>query len=159
MKTKVLGFGALFVVLASVWYANLKSDYVPRFQIDDLSGVRVTESVFKNGGVLHFFRTSCGYCVRELNIWDDIQNEYPDLAVVTVILGESEQKARFFFTDYNPFTHVAMDSSDALWSSLGSDYGYIPFTLVVDKSRRVVARFGSLNEDNIESFKQHLDQL
>ena len=146
-KWKSVLIGGMMSLTTFIWALNgsFDLDVLPVFSAKSLSGGRLTYQVLSEGGVVTFFRSSCGYCLLEFPVWGEIRKEFPDLMMVLIIHKEPKASIQRFLDQHgNPFTHVIVDSDNMLWRMFGASQ--TPETFVFDKKSRVAGHFGYLGK-------------
>ncbi len=118
---------------------------LPVFVTRTISGEQLTHEVLSKGGVVTFFRSSCGYCLLEYPMWGEVRKQHPDLMMVLVIHKESAQHARYFLDQHsNPFNYVVDDSDSALWRLFGASQ--TPETFIIDAEAKIVGHLGYIGK-------------
>lgn len=127
----------------------------PQFTLRNLDGNLVSLNSFKGQVVvLNFWATWCVPCRIEMPAFENLYRRYRSEGVT--VLGVSldkgaDDKVRQFVEDYKLSFPVLMDSEgdvEKLYPSVS-----IPFTFVIDKAGRVVARVdGAKNWESRETF-------
>jgi peroxiredoxin len=127
----------------------------PQFTLRNLKGNRVSLDSFKGQVVvLNFWATWCVPCRIEMPAFENLYRRYRSLgvAVVGVSLDKgADEKVRKFVEEYQLSFPILMDSdgkAEKLYPSVS-----IPFTFVIDKAGRIVARVdGAKNWESKETF-------
>ncbi|MCP8351742.1 TlpA family protein disulfide reductase [Candidatus Synchoanobacter obligatus] len=150
MRKIGLGLGGIILVMVLAYWmvANGATDakYLPSFSLESMAGSNMNETVLQDGGVITFFRSTCGYCLLEYPMWKKIRQKYPNIKMVMVLHKQSLSKIKPFFNVHgNPFNHVLADDENQLWDAL--DATYTPETFVYDKSGTLVGHFGYIRDD------------
>ena len=128
----------------------------PQFTLRNLKGNLVDLKSF-NGQVvvLNFWATWCVPCRIEMPAFENLYRRYRSQGVT--VLGVSldkggDEKVRKFVEEYQLSFPILMDSegkAEKLYPSIS-----IPFTFVIDKSGRIVARIdGAKNWESKETFE------
>jgi peroxiredoxin len=133
----------------------------PQFTLRNLEGNHVSLESFRGQVVvLNFWATWCVPCRIEMPSFEHLYRRYRSegLTVLAVSLDKgADQKVRDFSEEYQLSFPVLIDSegkAEKLYPSIS-----IPFTFVIDKSGRVVARVdGAKNWESEETFEaiEHL---
>lgn len=133
----------------------------PQFTLRNKDGNHVSlESLKGQVVVLNFWATWCVPCRIEMPSFENLYRRYRSegLTVLAVSLDKgADQKVRDFAEEYKLSFPVLIDSEgkvEKLYPSIS-----IPFTFVIDKSGRVVARVdGAKNWESDETFEavEHL---
>ena len=127
---------------------------LPQFETIGLTGQVVTQDIFKHGGVLHFFRSTCGYCLLEMPSWRIFKRQHPNFKIVLVLHKQTlEEAATYFSSTTWPFDEVIYDPNDILWQTLDAEY--TPQTWLINTDLEAVHKFGVMD---IEDF-QKLDSM
>ena len=147
-KWKTVLMLGLMSVVSFTW--ALKGPFelkvLPVFSAKGLSGDQVTYQVLSEGGVVAFFRSSCGYCLLEFPIWDEIRKEFPDVVMILVTHREDVSSIQRFLDHHgNVFNHVIDDSDNMLWRTFGASQ--TPETFVFSRDSRVVGHFGYIGKN------------
>lgn len=128
----------------------------PQFTLRNLEGNHVSLSGFKGQVViLNFWATWCAPCRVEMPSFENLYRRYRSrgLTVLAVSLDKgADEKVRDFAEEYQLSFPVLLDAdgeAEKLYPSIS-----IPFTFVIDKSGRVVARVdGAKNWESDETFE------
>jgi len=128
----------------------------PQFTLRNLDGNRVSLDSFKGQVVvLNFWATWCVPCRIEMPAFEKLYRRYRSEGVT--VLGVSldkgaDEKVRNFVEEYQLSFPILMDldgKAEKLYPSVS-----IPFTFVIDKSGRIVARVdGAKNWESKETFE------
>ena len=114
---------------------------LPPFIAQTIDGESVSQEVLENGGVVVFFRSTCGYCLLEYPTWIKMKLLHKDLPFVMVLHKQSASSIKRFFTTHdNPFDYVIEDSSNALWESFRARS--TPESFVFDKHAKLIGHQG-----------------
>ncbi len=136
-------------------YKPVQLGSIPKFQAMSIDGELVTEDVFSNGGLLHFFRSTCGYCVHEMRHWQQFKADYPEVKLVAVLHKQSLYQARTFFANgIAPFDLVINDPNDLLWKHLQAKY--TPQTWLISPRLKVIESYGVMSQEDFLSLSTQL---
>lgn len=111
----------------------------PDFQLPDLDGKEVNLSDFKGKPVLlNFWAGWCRPCVEEMPYLQQVYEEWPELVVLTVNLGDSPSTVNRFMQSHQLSLPVLLDTKQ----SLAQKYNVvsIPTTFFIDKDGIVRAK-------------------
>ena len=105
----------------------------PSFQLQDLSGQRVSLDDFKGKVVmLDFWATWCGPCRLTMPLLEKLQQEHPnDFTLLAVDVGEPLDEVAPYVRDRNIQARVLLDLNKRVGSAYGSDS--IPMQVLIDK--------------------------
>ena len=105
--------------------------------------------------VLNFWATWCPPCKREMPWLNDIFNKYKNknVQIVGIALDEKEPVSDFLVSNNIDFPILVGDANvTILMNSLGNLYGSLPFTVILDKNRKIVHDYlGELDEEAFEN--------
>lgn len=145
MRTIVL---SIMVILSSmVWSLSspFQLETVPVFSAETVTGEMISYKALLHGGVVTFFRSSCGYCLLEYPMWAEVRQQYPDLKMLLITHNEAADKVAAFLQQHgNPFNHVINDSNGVLWRLFGASQ--TPETFVFNQSGFVTGHFGYIGK-------------
>jgi peroxiredoxin len=134
---------------------SLQGYLAPQFTLRNLEGNLVSLNSFKGQVVvLNFWATWCVPCRIEMPAFENLYRRYRSqgVTVIGVSLDKgNDEKVKKFVEEYQLSFPVLMDSdgeAEKLYPSVS-----IPFTFVIDKSGRIVARVdGAKNWESKETF-------
>lgn len=114
---------------------------IPAFNATDLQGQSVTESVFKDHKLtmLNLWGTFCGPCIKEMPDIEKLKNRYRDRNVLilgVVVDRDLAAARRIVSTQKATYPSILPDSS--LESSVVSAFDYVPATIFIDATGRVL---------------------
>ena len=134
---------------------SLAGYLAPQFTLRNLKGNQVSLNSFKGQVVvLNFWATWCVPCRIEMPAFENLYRRYRSQGVT--VLGVSldkgaDEKVKKFVEEYQLSFPILMDSdgkAEKLYPSVS-----IPFTFVIDKAGRIVARVdGAKNWESKETF-------
>jgi peroxiredoxin len=128
----------------------------PDFELPDLEGN--TKKLTDYQGkvvVLNFWATWCGPCVREMPMFQEYQDRYPDMALLGVDEEESPETVRDFLQKMGLTYTILLDEKAELGQSLRVNY--LPTTFFIDEQGEIRFRhFGILNEDQLTYYLTEL---
>jgi thiol-disulfide isomerase/thioredoxin len=104
----------------------------PDFQLPDLDGEKINLSDFKGKPVLlNFWASWCHPCEKEMPYLQQVYEEWPELVVLTVNLGDSPSTVNRFMQSHQLSLPVLLDTKQ----SLAQKYNVvsIPTTFFIDK--------------------------
>jgi peroxiredoxin len=135
---------------------SLQGYLAPQFTLRNLKGNRVSLDSFKGQVVvLNFWATWCVPCRIEMPAFENLYRRYRSqgVTVIGVSLDKGgDEKVRKFVEEYQLSFPILMDSdgeAEKLYPSVS-----IPFTFVIDKAGRIVARVdGAKNWESKETFE------
>ena len=136
---------------------------LPKFVAQTIEGESVTEEILKNGGVVVFFRSTCGYCLLEYPTWIKMKSLHKDLPFVMILHKQSPSSIkRFFLTHDNPFDYVIEDSSNILWDQFRARS--TPESFIFDHKAKLIGHQGYIRgstamlEEKLNRIKNALEQ-
>ncbi|MDC3180710.1 hypothetical protein OAT84_01000 [Gammaproteobacteria bacterium] len=143
---KYIVLTAFILVGYMVMYAPFQLT-IPTFEAMSIDGDVVTEAVFEESSILHFFRSTCGYCVYEMQQWKRFKQQHPQTKIIAVLHKESLMQAGYFFKGViYPFDLVINDPQDALWTHLGASF--TPQSYLIGKGRKVISSYGVMKPED-----------
>jgi peroxiredoxin len=127
------------------------------FQLQDLEGKAIRLSAFKGKVVvLNFWATWCGPCVREMPMFQQYTDQFPnDLVVLGINMQEEQDDVKSFLANLNINYEILLDSA----GEVGKLYQVfaLPDTLFINREGLVkFHHFGVMTE---EQFAGYLDQM
>ena len=133
----------------------------PSFQLPDIQGqLRSLDEWQGQTIILNFWATWCPPCREEMPLLEAINNEQPDVAVVTVAIDQLEAIQRFV-DEYSltfPVLYGSQRASD-LVTRFGSQAGTLPYTVVLDHDMTLRYQHSQiLTRELIESWLQNLTE-
>jgi len=136
-------------------------EQLPEFRLPDIAGRDMVSSSWAGKVlVLNFWATWCPPCLRELPLFDEIQQEHPDgrLQVVGIAIDSREDVERFL-TDNPVGFPVLIGDTEAIEMSrrLGNRMQGLPYTVIFDHLGKRV--YGQIGEMTRASLSEHLDPL
>jgi len=128
----------------------------PQFSLRNLKGNLVSLNNFKGQVVvLNFWATWCVPCRIEMPAFENLYRRYRSQGVVVIGVSldkGADEKVRKFVEEYQLSFPILIDSNgkaERLYPSVS-----IPFTFVIDKAGRIVARVdGAKNWESNETFE------
>ena len=126
---------------------------LPDFQAKSMNGEQVNQQVLHKGGFVHFFRSSCGYCLLEHDGWVEFKKRHPDVVVVAVLHKETLAEAEKFFLHHkNPYDFVIDDQDNRLWLALGAKS--TPETFIINQLGEVVDHIGYMKPSDFDQLSR-----
>ncbi len=101
---------------------------------------------------VNMYATWCGYCVKEMPLFDQLMAEYPDdLAIVLIDVFQTEkQSAEDIYSWYDDFGYampMGVDTDDSVFNIYPVGQGF-PTTYIIDKDFKVVGAYeGAMSEE------------
>lgn len=128
----------------------------PDIELPDLEDNPVRVSDYRGKVVvLNFWATWCGPCVREMPMFQEYQDRYPDLVMLGVDEEESPDTVREFLQQMSLTYTILLDQKAELARELRVNY--LPTTFFIDEQGEIRFRhFGILTEDQ---FTHYLTEL
>ncbi|MCF8554485.1 MAG: TlpA family protein disulfide reductase [Candidatus Nanopelagicales bacterium] len=123
-----------------------------------LSGGKITTEDMSGIVVVNAWASWCPPCREEWPIFAEIQSEFPDINILG--LNEADDKAaalEFLNSQEGSWPHIS-DPNQAIAAQADVIQGsYLPGTIVLDKQRRVAAKFiGPVNKSDLKRIIQEL---
>jgi thiol-disulfide isomerase/thioredoxin len=136
-------------------------DKLPDFHLPDVSGREIASSSWAGKVlVLNFWATWCPPCLRELPLFDELQQASPagSLQVVGIAIDSKEEVERFL-ADHPVCFPILLGDTDAVEMSrrLGNRLQGLPYTLIFDRHGKRV--FGQIGEMTQASLSEQLEPL
>ncbi len=121
----------------------------PDIELPDLAGTPVRLSDYRGQVVaLNFWATWCGPCVREMPMFQEFQDRYPNFVMLGIDEEESPDMVRDFIQQMNLSYVILLDEKAELARELR--VGYLPTTFFIDEDGEIRFRhFGILTEDQL----------
>jgi len=128
----------------------------PDFELKDLSGTSVRLSSLKGKPVLiNFWATWCGPCQSEMPLIQEIAQKHPELVVLAVNDGESQNKVTDFVEQYGLGFPVLMDPNALV--NIQYQVTGLPTSYFIDEQGVIRAlQIGVLSSAQINS---HLEKI
>ena len=129
----------------------------PRFKLRNLEGnLEGLDNHFGKVIIINFWATWCAPCVQEMPSFENLYRRYRSygltLLAVSLDKNNTSKKVKKFVEKYNLSFPILLDTEGAAEKLYPSFT--IPFTFIIDKSRRIVARVdGAKSWDSPETFK------
>jgi thiol-disulfide isomerase/thioredoxin len=143
--------GTVICLSILMWVPTSQEDIktLPRFETIGLTGQVVTEDIFKDGGVLHFFRSTCGYCLLEMPGWRILKRQHPNFKIVLVLHKQTLEEAATYFSGTTwPFDEVIYDLNDILWQTLDAEY--TPQSWLINTDLEAIHKFGVMDAKDFQ---------
>ncbi|MES1941915.1 thioredoxin [Salinisphaera sp. T5B8] len=168
VMARIVGIGLLAaVVVAGVfvyWNSANEKPYRPDFTLADLDGE--PHAIADYDGqvvVLNFWASWCKPCREEVPMLIDAQREYADqgLQIIGIAVDKPEAAAEFA-KRYDINYPVLADATEGAriqdrYTAEGAPAGVLPFTAIIDRNGKVVARIaGALNHARLSDIVQPL---
>ena len=133
---------------------KIDGDRVLGATFPDLSGVpQSIDRWWGKGRVVNFWATWCPPCLEEIPMFVRLQQQLGEQGLQFVGIAVDERDKVAAFVRDNAINYpIMIGQLDAieLAESAGNDSGGLPYTLIFDRSGRVVGRhFGGLTEDKL----------
>jgi len=114
---------------------------LPSFVAQTADGESVTQDILENGGVVVFFRSTCGYCLLEYPTWIKMKSLHKDIPFVMILHKQSPGSIKRFFSSHdNPFDYVIEDSGNILWERFRARS--TPESFVFDQHAKLIGHHG-----------------
>jgi thiol-disulfide isomerase/thioredoxin len=136
-------------------------DKLPDFHLPDISGQKIASSSWAGKVlVLNFWATWCPPCLRELTLFDKLQQASPagSLQIVGIAIDSKEEVERFLADSPVSFP-ILLGNTDTVEMSrrLGNRLQGLPYTLIFDRRGKRV--FGQIGELTHASLSEQLKPL
>jgi thiol-disulfide isomerase/thioredoxin len=131
----------------------------PDFELPDLEGNVSRLSDFKGKVVvLNFWATWCGPCVREMPMFQQFQDRYPDMVLLGVDEEESPETVRDFIQKMGLTYTILLDQKAKLAQDLRVNY--LPTTFFIDGQGDIRFRhYGILSEEQLTHYLTELEVI
>lgn len=128
----------------------------PDIELPDLAGAPVRLSDYRGQVVvLNFWATWCGPCVREMPMFQEFQDRYPNFIMLGIDEEESPDMVRDFIQKMNLSYTILLDEKAELARELR--VGFLPTTYFIDEQGEIRFRhFGILTEDQLTHYLTEL---
>ena len=128
----------------------------PDFELPDLADNLTRLSDYEGQVVvLNFWATWCGPCVREMPMFQELQDRFPDMVLIGVDEEESPETVRDFLQAMNITYTILLDEKAELARELRVNY--LPTTFFIDEHGEIRFRhYGLLTE---EQFTHYITEL
>jgi peroxiredoxin len=128
----------------------------PDFELPDLAGSPVRLSDYKGQVVaLNFWATWCGPCVREMPMFQEFQDRYPNFVMLGIDEEESPEKVRDFIQQMSLTYTILLDEKAELARDLR--VSFLPTTFFVDEKGEIRFRhFGIMTEEQLSHYLTEL---
>ena len=164
----MLGFAVIALLLGggaiAYWQAADDTPRRPDFSLTDLDGQ--THAIGDYDGqvvVLNFWASWCKPCREEVPMLIDAQNQWGDEGLqILGVAVDTPDAAGAFAADYAINYPVLADATEGArvqdrYTAEGAPAGVLPYTAVIDRNGRVVARIaGALNHRKLADIVQPL---
>jgi len=128
----------------------------PDFELPDLADNPVRLADYQGKVVvLNFWATWCGPCVREMPMFQEFQDRYPEMVLLGVDEEESPETVRDFLQTMGLTYTILLDEK----AELGRDLrvNYLPTTFFVDEQGDIRFRhYGILTEEQLTHYLTEL---
>jgi peroxiredoxin len=128
----------------------------PEFELPDLEGNLVRLSDYRGKVVvLNFWATWCGPCVREMPMFQQFQDRYPQIVMLGVDEEESPETVQDFIQKMGLTYTILLDEK----ADLGRDLrvNFLPTTYLIDELGDIRFRhYGILSEDQLNYYLAEL---
>ena len=128
----------------------------PGFELPDLEGnIRRLSDYKGQVVVLNFWATWCGPCVREMPMFQEFQDRYPEMVMLGVDEEESPETVRDFLQKMGLTYTILLDEK----AELGRDLrvNYLPTTFFIDKQGDIRFRhYGIVTEEQLTHYLTEL---
>ena len=169
MKRKIIFLlAAIMLISAAAAFGSLQKDKkAPDFTLpvagNSKKKVKLSNS-FKNKGnvvVVNFWATWCGYCVKEIPEFVDVNAKYKGKAFKMIgVAADEDEKDVVRFAKANKMTYTLLMDPNS--KTCGKSYqidGY-PTTYVIDKKGVIKASFvGYMDSSQIAQMEKIIDEL
>ena len=128
----------------------------PDIELSDLAGSPVRLSDYQGQVVvLNFWATWCGPCVREMPMFQEFQDRYPNFVMLGVNEEESPDLVRDFFNQMSLSYTILLDQKAEMASELRVNF--LPTTFLIDEKGEIRFRhYGILTEDQLSHYLTEL---
>jgi len=128
----------------------------PDFELPDLEGnIRRLSDYKGQVVVLNFWATWCGPCVREMPMFQEFQDRYPEMVLLGVDEEESPETVRDFLQKMGLTYTILLDEKAELARDLRVNY--LPTTFFVDQQGDIRFRhYGIVTEEQLTHYLTEL---
>lgn len=136
--------------------AEESGEQAPDIELADLEGSPVSLSDYQGRVVvLNFWATWCGPCVREMPMFQEFQDRYPNFVMLGVNEEESPDMVRDFFSQMGLSYTILLDQKAEMARELRVNY--LPTTFLIDEKGEIRFRhYGILTEDQLSHYLTEL---
>lgn len=137
--------------------APTAGSYAPDFTLEDTTGTKISLSDFKEQDTLIvFWKTTCGYCKKELPSLKEFVKENEDrLEVVAIDIREPKKVVQKYVSDNDINFKVLLDEN----GEAANNYWVTgtPSHFLIDKEGKIIStRPGYASRENLDSLLGHL---
>lgn len=124
----------------------------PDIALSDLQGRQVRLADYQGQVVvLNFWATWCGPCVREMPMFQEYQDRYPNFVMLGVNEEESPEMVRQFFDQMGLSYTILLDQKAEMGRALRVTY--LPTTFIIDEKGEIRFRhYGILTEEQLSHY-------
>lgn len=128
----------------------------PDIELPDLAGSPVRLSDYRGQVVaLNFWATWCGPCVREMPMFQEFQDHYPNFVMLGIDEEEAPDKVRDFVDKMGLSYTILIDEKTELARELR--VAFLPTTFFVDEEGEIRFRhYGTMTEDQLTHYLTEL---
>jgi thiol-disulfide isomerase/thioredoxin len=137
--------------------ARLESGIMaPTASMADLEGNPVTLADYRGKVlVVNFWATWCGPCVREMPMFQEYQDRYPQMVVLGVDQEESPETVKEFLTQLQLTYTILLDQKADMGRAL--QITFLPTTIFVDEKGEIRFRhYGIMNAEQMDYYLKTL---
>lgn len=128
----------------------------PDFELPNLSGTPVRLADYQGQVVaLNFWATWCGPCVREMPMFQEFQDRYPNFVMLGIDEEESPEKVRDFLQQMSLTYTILLDEKAELARDLR--VSFLPTTFFIDEKGEIRFRhYGIMSEEQLTHYLTEL---
>ncbi|MCC5811268.1 MAG: TlpA family protein disulfide reductase [Ectothiorhodospiraceae bacterium] len=155
LLTLALLLGAAAGAIAySVWQ-QMQAEMRPDFTLPDLEGEPRSISEWDGKLIaLNFWASWCPPCVKEIPLFNALQEEYGDRGLQFVGVAVERRENAAAFAEEIGLGYPSMQGEyEAMQvaAAYGSERGLLPYTVIIDRNGRIIERLsGEVTRDMIE---------
>lgn len=124
----------------------------PDVAMTGLDGAPVHVADFKGKiVVMNFWATWCGPCVREMPMFQEYQDRYPNIVLLGVDQAESADKVKEFLNQLSLTYKIVLDEKSNMGNALRVEF--LPTTMFINEKGEIRFRhYGILNEQQMDYY-------
>lgn len=138
----------------SIWQ-QMQAEMRPEFTLPDLDGEPRSISEWDGKLIaLNFWASWCPPCVKEIPLFNALQEEYGELGLQFVGVAVERRENAAAFAEEIGLSYPSMQGEyEAMQvaARYGSERGLLPYTVIIDRNGRIIERLsGEVTRDMIE---------
>lgn len=150
----------LFIISMSLFNASRQQAVMPDLVLEQLNGQKTNIKQISEDKItiINLWASWCPPCRREMPVFADAQQRYPNVRFIMLNQGESSSTVKQFIQRIKPqLAHVMLDKNGEM-ATIMNAYG-LPMTLYYDQNGNLVnSHFGEVSAATLQSAIQTLQK-